>query len=36
MSSKTKIVVLRSKEIIYTGLFILLGILFVILLLIMF
>lgn len=36
MSSKTKIVVLRSKEIIYTGLFILLGILFVVLLLIMF
>lgn len=36
MSAKTKIVVLRSKEIIYTGLFILLGILFIVLLLIMF
>lgn len=36
MSSKTKIIVLRSKELIYTGLFVLLGILFVVLLLIMF
>lgn len=36
MSSKTKIVVLRSKEIIYTALFALLGILFIALLVIMF
>lgn len=36
MSSKTKIVVLHVKEIIYTGIFILLGILFIGLLLIMF
>ncbi len=34
MSSKTKIVVLQLKEIIYTGIFIILGILFVILLVI--
>ena len=36
MNSKTKIVVLHLKELIYTGIFIVLGILFVILLLIMF
>ena len=36
MRSKTKIVVLHMKELIYTGLFILLGILFIILLIIMF
>lgn len=36
MSSKTKIVVLRMKELIYTGIFVALGILFVVLLLIMF
>lgn len=36
MSAKTKIVVLHMKEIIYTGIFILLGILLVILLLVMF
>lgn len=36
MSSKTKIVVLHLKELIYTGLFALLGILFIILLIIMF
>lgn len=36
MSSKTKIVVLHVKEIIYTGIFALLGILFITLLLIMF
>ena len=35
MSSKTKIVVLQLKELIYTGIFIVLGILFVILLVIM-
>ena len=34
MSSKTKIVVLQLKELIYTGIFIILGILFVILLVI--
>ena len=36
MSSKTKIVVLHLKELIYTGIFIVLGILFIILLVIMF
>lgn len=36
MSNKTKIVVLRMKEIIYSGIFALLGILFVVLLIIMF
>lgn len=36
MSSKTKIVVLHLKELIYTGIFIVLGILFIILLFIMF
>lgn len=36
MSSKTKIVVLHLKELIYTGIFVILGILFVILLFIMF
>ncbi|MBO6015547.1 MAG: hypothetical protein J6P60_03050, partial [Lachnospiraceae bacterium] len=36
MRSKTKIVVLHMKELIYTGLFILLGILFIVLLVIMF
>ena len=36
MSSKTKIVVLHMKEIIYTGLFALLAILFIVLLVIMF
>lgn len=36
MSSKTKIVVLHVKELIYTGIFALLGILFIILLIIMF
>lgn len=36
MSSKTKIVVLHVREIIYTGIFALLGILFIALLLIMF
>lgn len=36
MSSKTKIVVLHMKELIYTGLFLLLAILFIILLIIMF
>lgn len=36
MSSKTKIVVLHMKEIIYTGLFALLAILFIVLLIIMF
>lgn len=36
MSSKTKIVVLHLKEVIYTGIFALLGILFIILLIIMF
>lgn len=36
MSSKTKIVVLHLKELIYTGIFIILGILFIILLFIMF
>lgn len=36
MSSKTKIVVFHMKELIYTGIFIILGILFVILLAIMF
>ena len=32
MSSKTKIVVLRLKEVVYTGIFVLLGIIIVILL----
>ena len=36
MRSKTKIIVLHMKELIYTGIFILLGILFVVLLIIMF
>ncbi len=36
MSSKTKIVVLHVKELIYTGIFAVLGILFIILLIIMF
>ena len=36
MSSKTKIVVLRMKEIIYTGIFLLLGILLISLFLFMF
>ncbi len=36
MSSKTKIVVLHLKELIYTGIFVVLGILFIILLIIMF
>lgn len=36
MHSKTKIIVLHMKELIYTGIFVLLGILFVILLIIMF
>lgn len=36
MSAKTKIVVLHSKEILYTGLFLLLGVFFVILLISMF
>ena len=36
MGSKTKIIVLHMKEIIYTGIFIVLGILFIILLLFMF
>lgn len=36
MSSKTKIVVLHLKELIYTGIFALLGILFIILLVVMF
>lgn len=36
MHSKTKIIVLHMKELIYTGLFILLGLLFIILLVIMF
>lgn len=36
MSSKTKIVVLHVKELIYTGIFAILGILFIVLLIIMF
>lgn len=36
MHSKTKIIVLRLKELIYTGIFIVLGILFLLLLIIMF
>lgn len=36
MSSKTKIVVLHLKELIYTGIFVLLGILFLVLMIIMF
>lgn len=36
MSSKTKIVVLHLKELIYTGIFVVLGILFLLLLIIMF
>ena len=36
MSSKTKIVVLHLKELIYTGIFAVLGLLFIILLIIMF
>lgn len=36
MSSKTKIVVLHLKELIYTGVFVVLGILFIILLVVMF
>lgn len=36
MSAKTKIVVLHKKELIYTGIFVLLGVLFIILLVMMF
>lgn len=36
MSSKTKIVVLHLKELIYTGIFVILGILFLILMIVMF
>ena len=36
MSSKTKIVVLHLKELIYTGIFLVLGILFIVLMIIMF
>lgn len=36
MSSKTKIVVLKSKELIYTGIFVVLGIMFILLLFYMF
>ena len=36
MHSKTKIVVLHMKELIYTGIFVLLGILFIVLLVMMF
>lgn len=36
MSSKTKIVVLHLKELIYTGIFVLFGILFIVMLIIMF
>lgn len=36
MRSKTKIIVLHMKEVVYTGIFLLLGILFIVLLLIMF
>lgn len=36
MSSKTKIVVLHLKELIYTGIFVVLGILFIVLLVVMF
>ena len=36
MSSKTKIVVLKARELIYTGIFILLGILLILLLIFMF
>ena len=36
MSSKTKIIVLHLKELIYTGIFVLLGILFLVLMIIMF
>lgn len=36
MSSKTKIVVFHLKELVYTGLFVLLGILFIVLLVVMF
>ena len=36
MSSKTKIVVLHLKELIYTGIFVVLGILFLILMIVMF
>ncbi len=36
MSSKTKIIVLHLKELIYTGIFVLLGILFLVLMVIMF
>ena len=36
MSSRTKIIVLHMKELIYTGIFIALGILFIVLLAIMF
>ena len=36
MSSKTKIVVFKAKELIYTGIFILLGILLILLLIFMF
>ena len=36
MSSRTKIVVLHLKELLYTGIFVVLGVLFVVLLVIMF
>lgn len=36
MSSKTKIVVLRAKELIYTGIFVILGILFLVLIIMLF
>lgn len=36
MSSKTKLIVLHMKELIYTGIFVVLGILFIVLLIIMF
>ncbi|MBQ7839007.1 MAG: hypothetical protein IJ390_00745 [Lachnospiraceae bacterium] len=36
MSSKTKIIVLHLKELIYTGIFLILGILFIILMIVMF
>ncbi len=36
MSSRTKIVVLHLKELLYTGIFVVLGVLFIVLLVIMF
>ena len=36
MSAKTKIIVLRMKELIYTGIFIVLGLLLIILLIVVF